>query len=408
MIHPVTAATASENPLSTRPGDWVYEADDVSFNLSAAHRCLEETRRTVAALRDGNRHRSGSSREAPRSSSRSRSPQRNSDMADRRGVTQNPLQNVLLALPLQLPWASPSGETLDPHPLKPGSPMRDQHPSCALPMRKNLWPSAASALHASGATDSPTAHMPLQSMASWMHRYSRIASQTLLGSVISQARSLCLQVVLELQLLASRLYRCTHLCLEILEAALMTLWSIAAPASKSRSQTAGPPQISASPSTPTCSRPGPNSRGSLVSCMQQLIILVCLHPACAGSRAEARVAAHATEAAGGIHSCFTGLPASMPKQEVASQLLSRLVRLSMRLIRAVPNVHSRELVIVQPALGTPSIEAEPSPLHKFQRTDDRLVFIPAPAGHIQNQSPQGSPCSAGMPAGWGVVSMMKS
>ncbi|CAE7507218.1 unnamed protein product, partial [Symbiodinium necroappetens] len=27
------------------PGDWVYEAEDVSFNLSAAHRCLEETRR---------------------------------------------------------------------------------------------------------------------------------------------------------------------------------------------------------------------------------------------------------------------------------------------------------------------------------------------------------------------------
>ncbi|CAE7839283.1 unnamed protein product, partial [Symbiodinium necroappetens] len=53
MIHPVTDATASENPFSTRPGDWVYEADDVSFNLSAAHRCLEETRRTVAALREG-------------------------------------------------------------------------------------------------------------------------------------------------------------------------------------------------------------------------------------------------------------------------------------------------------------------------------------------------------------------
>ena len=94
----------------------------------------------------------------------------------------------------------------------------------------------------------------------------------------------------------------------------MALWSYAAPASRSRSLTAGPLQISASPSTPTCSRPGPNSRGSLVSCMQQLIILVCLHPACAGSRAEARVAAHATEAAGGIHSCFTSLPASMPKQ----------------------------------------------------------------------------------------------
>ena len=137
MIHPVTEATASENPFSTRPGDWVYEADDVSFNLSAAHRYLEATRRTVAALREGNRHRRGSSREASRSRSRSRSPRRDSDMADRRGVTQNLLQTVLHALPLQFSWARPSGETPDPrpHPLKPGSPMRDQHQSCALPVR---------------------------------------------------------------------------------------------------------------------------------------------------------------------------------------------------------------------------------------------------------------------------------
>ncbi|CAE7191108.1 unnamed protein product [Symbiodinium necroappetens] len=30
-IHSVTATTAAENPFSTRPGDWVYEADDVHY-----------------------------------------------------------------------------------------------------------------------------------------------------------------------------------------------------------------------------------------------------------------------------------------------------------------------------------------------------------------------------------------
>ena len=84
MIRPVTATTAAENPFSTRPGDWVYEADEVSFNLSAAGRCLEATRRTVEALCEGNRHRRGSGGETSRS--RSRSPRRDSDNADRRGV----------------------------------------------------------------------------------------------------------------------------------------------------------------------------------------------------------------------------------------------------------------------------------------------------------------------------------
>ncbi|OLQ03274.1 hypothetical protein AK812_SmicGene13769 [Symbiodinium microadriaticum] len=60
MIHSITDATASRHAFSTRPGDWVYEAEAVSFNLSAAHRCLEQTRRNVVALREGNRHRSDS------------------------------------------------------------------------------------------------------------------------------------------------------------------------------------------------------------------------------------------------------------------------------------------------------------------------------------------------------------
>ena len=238
-------------------------------------------------------------------------------MADRRGVTQNLLQllQLLYAWTLQLPWASPSGKTSNPHPLKHGRSQSDQHKTSALPVRKNRLPTVASAMSACGATDSPIACMPLPllTLASWLHRYSRFTSHASARPATSQAWSFYPRVP-ALQHLVTRLYRCICFCLETLEAAPPVLWSYAVTAFPPRRQTAGSLQISASPSIPTRSRPGPNSRGLLVSRTQQLILLLCLHPACAGLRAEARVAAYATEAAGGIHSCFTGLPASMPKQ----------------------------------------------------------------------------------------------
>ena len=104
MIHSITDATASGHAFSTRPGDWVYEAEAVSFNLSAAHRCLEQTRRNVVALREGNRHRRGSGTEASRSRSRPRSPRSTSDTADRWGEVQQIIHAVLSA-----PLHSPSG-----------------------------------------------------------------------------------------------------------------------------------------------------------------------------------------------------------------------------------------------------------------------------------------------------------
>ena len=316
-IHPITATAASEHPSSTRPGDWVYEAEGVSFNLHAAHRCLEETRRTVAALRAGNRHRRGpaSSRDASRSRSRPRSPRQDSDMADRRGVAQNVLC-LTSALPFQLHWASPSGDTSNPPPLKHGRSQSEQfdwNPSCVLPERKNWLPSVASASWAGGATDSPITYMHSLTLASRLHRYSRFTRRASAKPMVSQAWSFCPKVVHALQHLVNRLYQCICFCLETLKAASLALWSYAVPASPSRCNTAGLPPISASPSLPTCSRPGPNSRGSLVCRMQPLIILICLHPACAGSRAEARVAAHATEAAGGTMLSSSDLPASMPK-----------------------------------------------------------------------------------------------
>ena len=51
---PLASATASsaaalDNPFSVLPADVIYESDDVTFNLSAAGRCLRDTRRAKPA-----------------------------------------------------------------------------------------------------------------------------------------------------------------------------------------------------------------------------------------------------------------------------------------------------------------------------------------------------------------------
>ena len=173
-----------------------------------------------------------------------------------------------------------------PHPT-PDGPCRLHQKTGTLPVRAKKY-----ALPVGRASTDPPQPLLVPACThlkpSRLHRYDCLACPAMARSVASQAWPFCLPVVLDLQLLAGRLYRCICFCLEALDAALSALWSCAAPASRSGALTAGPVQISASPSTPTYSRPGPNSRGSLVSCMQQLIILVCLHPACAGSRASPR------------------------------------------------------------------------------------------------------------------------
>ena len=232
--------------------------------------------------------------------------------ATRQGSLETSTVECCIAL-VALPTPNLTGEAPALSVLTPDGPCRLHQKTGTLPVRAKKY-----ALPVGRASTDPPQPLLVPACThlkpSRLHRYDCLACPAMARSVASQAWPFCLPVVLDLQLLAGRLYRCICFCLETLDAALSALWSCAAPASRSGASTAGPVQISASPSTPTYSRPGPNSRGSLVSCMQQLIILVCLHPACAGSRAEARVAAHATEAAGGIHSCLTCLPASMPKQ----------------------------------------------------------------------------------------------
>ena len=100
-------------------------------------------------------------------------------------------------------------------------------------------------------------------------------------------------------------------CLQALDTALLA-FSLSV-ASFSPRLHPGPATDSASPFATTKSRPGPNSRGLSTRRMQHLIILLCLHQACAGSQAEARVAAHATGTAGGTCLNAHCLPASMPK-----------------------------------------------------------------------------------------------
>ncbi|OLP80230.1 LINE-1 retrotransposable element ORF2 protein [Symbiodinium microadriaticum] len=57
MAHTATSSEAvATAPSSVLPGDLIYEAGDVSFNLSAASRCLQETRNMVARMRERNRH----------------------------------------------------------------------------------------------------------------------------------------------------------------------------------------------------------------------------------------------------------------------------------------------------------------------------------------------------------------
>ena len=76
---PLASATASSAAALDNP--FSVESDDVTFNLSAAGRCLRDTRRAVESMRERNRHhRPGNDR------SRSRSRSRPRDGEDRPGV----------------------------------------------------------------------------------------------------------------------------------------------------------------------------------------------------------------------------------------------------------------------------------------------------------------------------------
>ena len=383
MTHPVTANTALANP---RPGDWVYEAEGVSFNLTAAQRCLAETRHAVAALREGNRHRrsvapspgsdnepaSGSSRpSSPRSrpspgpTSRSRSGRRRrTPPAHRWGGWKTQQGCKLTQLPLADTVSSRLRRCSAAH-------THQGEPTSCLPMallmigylvqspcskhRPRWWPPVpalpdCSADHPitgirpatlpSMCAENVRLSLPLPaplSVLCWCvgcatlalrllpkvlacmhhhleltHRYRCPAGPASRVPVAHEARTDCLWCPLwYIPCLAHRLGEEVPPGLQALDTALLVAHSSVA--SSFPGLYPGPEKASARPFATTKSRPGPKSRGLSIRCMQHLIILLCLHPACAGSQAEARVAAHATRAAGGVCPTVPCLPASMPK-----------------------------------------------------------------------------------------------
>ena len=377
-----------EDPLhmihqdASRDYDWVYEVDGVSFNLSAAQRCLETTRRTVATLRAGNRHRRsetpGPSSGAPASgdhrassptlspmrlnpspdeASRSRSRRRRrSSSADRWGGCQIKQECKLAGNESQwsnrcLPSQTCPGEPVPCPPIellligrlemcecsKHQPPWRSSE--LTLPDR-----SADRSLARVGLTTLPhicvekvrlrpqlallhtfcwcagCATLALGLLLSMLepthqhlrltHRYQSPAYLASWVAVAREAWSECLWNYLW-SIPYRRLSQAVPPCLQVLDLILRVAFPNLASCSSSLHP--GPTKVSACPLATTQSRPGPKSRGLSNRCMQYLILLLCLQPACAGSQAEARVAVHATRTAGGICSVASCLPASMPK-----------------------------------------------------------------------------------------------
>ena len=311
VVHSITDATASETPFSTRPGDWVYEADDVSFNLSAAHRCLEATRRTVAALREGNRHRRGSGTEASRSRSRQRSPGPDSDTADRRGEAQQLIPAVPSNLPHKPSGAYPSGELLDPLPLTPGNMTRDLRTPCTLPEWKNLLAHDVIAQVVSGALACSAIHLPSLQLACtplWHHRPHRYCCAAVFPlqkawTVLTAWSFLCARLtsLVCIYLLRSCLGEGT--CAPRASTSDNHMPAHTRPSSRVDTRDPGlQATTQALPKPITNSRLGPNSQGLTVLHLFFLLLCVIIQPACAGGGAEARVVVPAAGTAEGAYS----------------------------------------------------------------------------------------------------------
>ena len=312
MIHPVTDTTAAENPFSTRPGDLVYEAEDVNFNLSAASRCLEETRRTVEAMREGNRHRRSDDTgpaSGPRSRSRSRGDDAGRPRADQ--TPRSPHNHLVDPKPSMFSaWQCMAGKvaTLSPLTLSRSQVVHNQ-PSTLPQMSKKVRRTGAPVAHAGL---SPSSQLQHQHTISDRYLHAATASQALPGTATSEARLGPPSTLISAPCLVARLLQGLGRCLQQVLCVLSSAFNLSHIRFPS-CHSSGSHECSASPPLSTYSRPGPNSRGSPALCIHQLIRFLCLHPACAGSWAEARVAAHATEAAGGTMFRLTDLPASMPK-----------------------------------------------------------------------------------------------
>ena len=311
-------------PSSVMPGDMIYEVDDVSFNLSAASRCLLSTRQEVARMRAGNRHRRPNGA-AESSRSRSRTPPRGSGDAARQGLGNNrPDPHSLSTIPA---WSRLSGET----PFLPllrhiCQVVQSARRPNALPQNDRKRSLAVSVCTALVDVAQPTAILPYSEstgprlLCSQPCRYTcAVAFQPALQAWLMLAVWFTLLVRPLFQLLPAVCPRQQRLCSACQSASLastsdgdLALMPQTAVSNSPRSLGAQVlPQ--ASPATHSTSRLGPNSQGPLALHMRLLVLLICLQPSCAGQWTEARVATHAAEVAGGAHHVTSNLLASAPK-----------------------------------------------------------------------------------------------
>ena len=322
-----STAIAAATPFSVLPGDLIYEVDDISFNLSAAGRCLLSTRQEVARMRERNRHRrSGGDGEPSRS--RSRTPPRGSEDATRPELCPN--YYSLQTLSLTPTWTEHTGDKSAPALLRPSSQVDASKPRLnALPEISKMQPSAVHVYTTFDVFTSSVASLPspkrsgyhLQHCQHCRYIHAKAPLSTLQAwLVLTVWLTSCARLVFQL---ASRVCyvsprACTH------DGPGHSLASPSALGSASRPSTSMPSaescpgrqaSLQASPTLHT-SRLGPNSQGLTVLHLLFLFFVVLIQPACAGSGAEARVAVPAAGTAGGASTLpYTHLapkPGSLP------------------------------------------------------------------------------------------------
>ena len=309
-------------PSSVMPGDMIYEVDDVSFNLSAASRCLLSTRQEVARMRAGNRH---SRPNGADERSRSRTPPRGSGDAARRDLGKNcPDLHYLSTTPA---WSRLSGDKLSLPLRHRCQVVQSARRPDALPQHDRKRSLAVSVCTALVDASQPTASMPssksidLRLLYSQPCRYTcAVALKPALQAWLMLAVWFTLLVRPLFQLLSTVCPRQRKPCSSASQCASLVSTSDCDLALLPQSAVSNTPWSpgaqalpQASPTVHSTSRLGPNSQGPLALHMRMLILLICLQPSCAGVWTEARVATHAAEVAGGANPVTSYLLASALK-----------------------------------------------------------------------------------------------
>ena len=319
---------ATVTPFSVMPNDIIYEVDDVSFNLSAAGRCLLSTRQEVARIRAGNRHRRPGG-DAECSRSRSRTPPRGSRDAARRGLWETCLGQYIPSITPA--WTHLTGETLCPPLLRPRRQVMKLAPACdTLPKlgKKRSWAvRACLALTVVARPVDSQPHLGTAGTCKPLLRFCRYICAVDLEHALQASLILTVGCAFIVRLLLSLVPAICHEPprlrpdVKLCTSAAYSSAFVRAPRSHIADSTALPcpgQQAShqASPSPQSTSRLGPNSQGPNALHLLFLIFCMLIQPACAGSGAEARVVVPAAGTAGGAstlpHNHLAPKPGSLP------------------------------------------------------------------------------------------------